>query len=218
MPGVLVIPTGLCNLASVAAAIARCGAEAQVSDQPADIDMARLVVLPGVGSFGAAIAQLRRSGADDAIRRRVECDRPLLAICAGAQVLCSESEEGPGVEGLGIVQGSVRRLGGQVPVRLPQMMWNRVIPDAACRMVDGGDAYFANSYALMQTPIIGGEPCATAWSVYGGRFVAAFERSALVACQCHPELSGAWGRRLFARFIAQRSDLPIAVPAGEAPA
>jgi len=199
---ILVIPTGTCNLASVCAAIARSGCSVVLSDRSAEIRTARIVVLPGVGSFRAAMDRLRACGAADAVVRRAEDDRPMLAICVGAQVLAEESEESPGVRGLEIVSGSVRRLGGGMSVRLPQMTWNQTRPDDRCRMLEAGDAYFANSYALHDSPVSGAQPCAVAWSEYGGRFVAGFERGTLLACQCHPELSGAWGRRLFARFIA----------------
>ena len=97
---VVVVPTGTANLASVRAALARLGARARVAEHAAMIADAERVVLPGVGSFGAAMAGLREAGLDRAIAERVQAGRSTLAMCVGLQVLFETSDESPAAEGM----------------------------------------------------------------------------------------------------------------------
>jgi imidazole glycerol phosphate synthase glutamine amidotransferase subunit len=201
---VLVVRTGVANLASVLAGLRRAGAEPRVSDDAAAVRAARAVVLPGVGAFAAGVAGLAERGLDVAIAERVREGRALLSVCLGLQLLLEGSEEGPGVAGLSVVPGVARRFheaqGVRVPrggLRVPQLGWNRVVPDAGCALLREGYAYFANSYRLVEPPP--GFSCATAH--HGGPFVAAFERGAVLACQFHPELSGRWGIDLLRRWL-----------------
>jgi imidazole glycerol-phosphate synthase subunit HisH len=152
------------------------------------------VVVPGVGSFGAAIAGLREAGLDAAIAARVSAGRPTLAMCVGLQVLFEASDESPDATGLAALPGRVGRFAGSV--RVPQFGWNRVVPEPGCRFVQPGYAYFANSYRVLEAP-----GCAVATAEHGGRFVAALERGGVLACQFHPELSGAYGHELIGRWL-----------------
>ena len=198
MSDVVIVPTGTANLASVAAGLQRAGAASRVSRDPDEVAAATRVVLPGVGAFGAAMAELKAAGLTETLRERVAAGRPTLAICVGLQVLCTASEESPGIEGLGCVPGEVQRFssnGGRL--RVPQLGWNRV-EAGATSLVEPGYAYFANSYRVTAPPP--GWQAATA--DYGGPFVAALERGAVLACQFHPELSGAWGLGLLRRWLA----------------
>jgi imidazole glycerol phosphate synthase glutamine amidotransferase subunit len=192
---VSIIRTGSANLASVMAAVRRLGYEPLLTNDPGRVDRDRLVVLPGVGAFGAAMDELRRRGLDDALRRRVESERPLLAICLGLQLLASASQESPGVAGLGIIDATVARF--RSAPRVPQMGWNRIEPTPGARLLSADHVYFANSYRLADIP--------TGWqgavSRYGETFVAALERGPLLACQFHPELSGDAGHRLVSRWL-----------------
>ena len=195
-PSVVVIRTGTANTASVLAGLSRAGAEPRLTSRAADIRDAGHVVLPGVGAFAAAMEALTTDDdLADAIRARVEDGRPTLCVCVGLQLLCESSEESPGVTGLGVVAGTARRFSGGV--RVPQLGWNEVVPGEGCRLLTAGHAYFANSYRLVAAP--------AGWSAamtdHGGPFVAAFERGAVVACQFHPELSGAWGLELLRRWL-----------------
>ncbi|MDX2130515.1 MAG: imidazole glycerol phosphate synthase subunit HisH [Planctomycetota bacterium] len=192
---VTIISTGVANTASVAAAFRRCGALVDITDDPARVHDAARVVLPGVGSFGAGMAGLRARGLAGVIERRVRAERPLLAICLGLQMLCVSSEESPGERGLGLIDAPVRRF--PEGVRCPQFGWNDVVADGACRLVRAGCAYYANSYRIAQPP--GGWAVAT--TDHGGPFTAAVERGGVLGCQFHPELSGAWGRELLARWL-----------------
>jgi imidazole glycerol-phosphate synthase subunit HisH len=191
---VVVVPTGTANLASVRAALARLGARSRLAEDAAMIEDATHVVLPGVGSFGAAMAGLREARLDAAIAARVRSGRPTLAMCVGLQVLFEASDENPDASGLAAIPGRVGRFADSV--RVPQFGWNRVVPEPGCRLVQPGYAYFANSYRVLDAP---GCPIATA--EHGGRFVAALERGGVLACQFHPELSGAYGHALIGRWL-----------------
>lgn len=197
-PEVVVVQTGLANTASVRCAFERLGARVRVSRFSNEIERADWLVLPGVGSFGAGMAVLREHGLVDVIRERFKADRPTLAICLGLQLLASESEESHGVQGLGVVEDRVKWLGAR-GVRVPQFGWNRVEAPATSRYITSGSAYFANSYGYFTPP----PGWAAAMGNYGGPFVAAMERGASLACQFHPELSGAYGQDLLSRWLAQ---------------
>ena len=204
---VAVAATGVANLASVLAALRRAGAAAEAVAAPRALAEAELALLPGVGAFGAAAAALRARGLDEAFLERWREGRPSLGICLGMQLFFEGSEESPGAAGLGILPGKARRFGPGLP--LPQLGWNRLAAGPAgsreAALLEPGWAYFANSYLIGEAP---------AGSIayrasYGEDFVAALEagplsdgRPALLLCQCHPELSGAWGAALLSRWLA----------------
>ena len=173
---VVVIDTGTANLASILRSLKRCGLRPVVSRRVSAIERADALVLPGVGSFGAGMETLRSSGLVDPIRRRILEGAPTLGICLGLQILARESEESPGVEGLGVVDARVRRL---PPGRIrPHLGWNRVAADGRGSVIESdGAAYFANGFALLEAPADWG----VAWTRDGGRFVAAIERENVVA-------------------------------------
>lgn len=161
------------NIRSVEIALRRLGAE--LVD---DVATADLAVLPGVGSAGSAMAELRRQGLDEALRQRIADERPVLGICLGLQLALEHSEEDGGVDGLGILPGrSVRLTEG----RVPRIGWAAVEADG----VDGTAYYFAHSYAA-ETEL------ATAWSE---GIVAEVRSGSFLGVQFHPEKSGAAGAR-----------------------
>jgi imidazole glycerol phosphate synthase glutamine amidotransferase subunit len=194
---VIVVRTGVANTASITAALERAGAAPRLSRDAREVVDAEMVVLPGVGAFGAAMNEIRRTGLDCAIIERVALDRPLLAICLGLQVLCASSEESPGTRGLGIIPAGATRLQPGPGVRVPHLGWNSVKPGPGFTLARAGMAYFANSYKLDQVPK-GWTECT---SDYGRVFIAALQRGSLLACQFHPELSGAWGAALIRRWV-----------------
>jgi imidazole glycerol phosphate synthase glutamine amidotransferase subunit len=191
---VVVLPTGTANLASVLAALARLGAPTRIATEPAMVHDAERLVLPGVGTFGATMAGLREAGLDSAIAESARSGAALFAMCVGLQVLFEESDESPGSTGLSALSGKVG--GFPETVRVPQFGWNRIEPEPGCRYLEAGYAYFANSFRVLAAP-----GCKVAWAEHGDRFVAALERGPLVACQFHPELSGAFGHDLMARWL-----------------
>lgn len=195
MNALTVVPTGVANLASVEAAFARLGVTLQVANDGDDVHAAAAVLLPGVGHFGAAAKTLAERGLGDALRARLASGRATLGICLGMQLCCVGSDEAPGVPGLGVVAGQVTRF--PAGLRVPQMGWNHVVAPPAAEPLASGHAYFANSYRLAQAPA--GWQVATA--EHGGAFVAALARDAVLLCQFHPELSGAYGAQLLARWL-----------------
>ncbi len=186
MTGVTIIDTGIANTASVTAAFERLGCTVSLTHDARRVAESPLVVLPGVGSFGAGMRVLRANALDQVIIDRVSDDRPLLGICLGLQLLCDASEESPGIEGLGVINAMVTRFPSAV--RTPQHGWNRV---------GDGYAYYSNTYRIETIP--------RGWegqtSTHGSPFVAYLRRGTTLACQFHPELSGAWGANLLRSWI-----------------
>ena len=191
---VTIIQTGVANTASLIAALSRLGLESRVTGDPTEISEAELLVLPGVGAFGAGVETFDAQGIRETLVQRVGSDRPLLAVCLGMQMLAESSEEASGVKGLSVIPGSVRRFPTEVIV--PQMGWNEVEAPSGARFLESGCVYFANSYRLTEHP----DGWRVATSNYAGPFIAAMERGATLACQFHPELSGQCGLGLLARW------------------
>ena len=198
MSDVVIVDSGVANLASIAGAFRRLNASVVVTADPAIARDATRIVLPGVGAFGAGMTALRSRGLDTVIRDLALRGTPLLGICLGMQMLCEASEETPGVAGLSVVAGTCGRLPPHV--RIPHLGWNRVSVEPGARFVASGVAAFANSYALRESPA-GWTP---AWATHGVPFVAALERGPILACQFHPELSGAYGAALLERWLTGR--------------
>jgi imidazole glycerol-phosphate synthase subunit HisF len=211
MADVVVVDSGVANLASIASGFRRLGASVAVADDADAVGRAARVVLPGVGAFGAGLGALRARGLDRAITDAVARGTPLLGVCLGMQLLCDASEEAPGVGGLGLLTGTCRRLSGAV--RVPHLGWNAVTPEPGARFIAAGVAAFANSYALSEAPP-GWSP---AWTTHGTRFVAALERGPVLVCQFHPELSGAYGAALLERWLAGDRAAPSAPAAAALP-
>jgi len=200
---VVIVETGIANVASVAAAFERLGCRSDVTAERDRVEGAELLVLPGVGAFGAGMSRLRGAGLVGPLVERVEGNRPTLCVCLGMQLLCARSEESPGVEGLGVIDAEV--LAFPEGVRRPQFGWNLVRPGGEApdgtgeprALVERGYAYFANSFRVREAP---GE-WRPAYAEHGGPFVAAVERGRVLTCQFHPELSGAWGMALLGRWL-----------------
>jgi glutamine amidotransferase len=197
---IAVLDYGIGNLRSAEKALQHLGAVAELTSDPAVVERAAGVVLPGVGAFGACMRALRASGLEPAARAAVASGRPFLGICVGMQMLFDGSEEAPDEPGLGLLAGQVRRLSAGVV--LPHMGWNTVAVTPGSRLMAGlGEApwlYFVHSYAPVPT-----DPAVVvATAEHGGRVVAALERVPLWATQFHPEKSGAAGLALLANFVA----------------
>jgi imidazole glycerol phosphate synthase glutamine amidotransferase subunit len=164
------------NIRSVEIALRRLGAEIVE-----DVAGADLAVLPGVGSARSAMEELRAQGLDEALRRRIADERPVLGICLGLQLAVDWSEEDGGVDGLGLLPGKAVRLHEE---RVPRIGWAEV---------DGTAYYFAHSYAVET-------PAATAWSE---GLVAEARSGSFLGVQFHPEKSGAAGARYLDRVLTE---------------
>jgi len=195
---VVIVDSGVANLASISGAFRRLNASVVVTADPAILRDAARIVLPGVGAFGAGVAALRAGGLYTVIPDVAARGTPLLGVCLGMQMLCEASEETPGVAGLGVVAGTCCRLPPHV--RIPHLGWNSVSAEPGARFVASGVAAFANSYALLESP----DGWTPAWTTHGVSFVAALERGPILACQFHPELSGAYGAALLERWLTGR--------------
>lgn len=192
---VAVADYGAGNLRSLCAALARAGAEPQVTTDADVVREAPLAVVAGVGHVGAAAAGLARTGVAEAIRDRVRAGRPVLGICVGMQLLFEESDEGG--TGLGVLAGPVKRLRA---ARVPHMGWNTLATRPGCAVLgglDGADVYFAHSYAAIPVD----DAVVAAEVDHGGTVVAAVETDAVAGVQFHPERSGAAGARCLANAL-----------------
>jgi glutamine amidotransferase len=196
----VLVDSPVANVASIHRALAAVGAEPLLSADPAAVASAAKVVLPGVGSFAAAMRWLQVTGVGDALREAVRNGTPLLGICVGHQVLFDDSDEdaepGTTIAGLGLIRGSVRRFDGDLPV--PQIGWNAVDPDSS-PLFDGiavGAAfYFVNSYRA------GVVEATVATAEYSGPFTAAVQQGNVYGVQFHPEKSSAAGLRVLRNFV-----------------
>lgn len=198
---IAVVDYGIGNLRSAEKALQHLGGDARLSSDAREIERAEMVVLPGVGAFGACMTALRSCGLDVVTKEAATDGRPFLAVCVGMQMLFDASDESPGVSGLGIIEGKVTRLPSSV--RLPQMGWNTldITPGSTlcAGLSDQAWLYFVHSFAP--------EPADTnvvaAWCEYGRRFAAAIESGPVWATQFHPEKSSDAGLALLRNFLAQ---------------
>lgn len=194
MKRVQIINTSVANIRSLQAAFDRLHTPWQLTERAEQIVSATHVVLPGVGSFAAAADALDRLEIRQAIIDRIELGRPLLCICLGMQLLGESSEESPNARGLAVLPHQIRRF--STAVKVPQLGWNDV-RTAAAGPFKTGAAYFANSFRLLEPP--------TGWGYsetdYDGPFISSIWRDRTLACQFHPELSGAWGQQLLQNWL-----------------
>ena len=192
---ITLIDSPFANIANIARALLATGATLDVTRDASAIARASKVVLPGVGSFAAAMAWLRETRIDDALQNAVANGASLLGICVGHQLLFDTSDEMGHTRGLGFVRGEVRRFEGALPV--PQIGWNRV--SARGPLFDGVESeafYFVNSYAAR------GVESEIASADYNGSFTAAVQEGRVFGVQFHPEKSSTAGLRVLGNFIA----------------
>jgi len=194
---------GAGNVQSVCNAIRALGFDVVTVQTPADILAAKRLLFPGVGAFGSCVAALKSLGYFEPLRQYLMDDRPFFGICLGMQTLFEASEESVGVQGLGILPGTVARFPPEIGLAVPHIGWSGVAPmlkdpwplaEAPPRF------YFVHSYRVPM-PAGGHAPWALACSEYGERFVCAVRRGNCVATQFHPEKSGAAGLKLLETWL-----------------
>lgn len=201
---VALIDYGAGNLRSVANALRELGLEPVIAAAPEALTGCTHLILPGVGSFGDCMAQLENRGLVPVIRDWVAAGKPYLGICLGYQLLFDSSEESPGVRGLGIVPGIVRRFKEAPGLKIPHMGWNSVVPrkpETGNWAGLGPEPYFYYVHSYFPVPDDGAVIAAE--TTYGeDTFAAAIELPNLFACQFHPEKSQDAGLRLIRNFLA----------------
>jgi len=199
-PPVALVDYGVGNLHSAAKALGRAGAAVRMVRRVADADGAAGLVVPGVGAYGACLEGLGRAGGVAAVRGWLATGRPLLGVCVGMQLLFEASEEGPVSGGVGVLPGTIARLGAGAAVKVPHIGWNEVAVRPGSRLLAGFAGgtrfYFVHSYAPPAGPGFTAATCD-----YGGEWAAAVESGNLFGTQFHPEKSGAAGLALLANFV-----------------
>ena len=201
---VAVIDYGMGNLRSVQKAWQAAGADSRIISSPAQMRDGDVLVFPGQGCIVDTMKLLKSTGFDSAMRDWIAADKPFFGICLGLQALFEYSEEGGGVECLGIFKGTVARLRPPREFKVPHMGWNNVDfvrgkNDALLRGINSGDQfYFVHSYCVdcRESDII------LATTEYGGTtFTSAISKGRLAATQFHPEKSQIKGLTLYNNFL-----------------
>jgi glutamine amidotransferase len=196
---IAIVDYGMGNLRSVTNAFKRLGADVVITQEKEIIRGSTAVVLPGVGAFGKCVENLKRLELFDFIKEIIIGGKIYLGICLGMQILFEESEEAPGVEGMGIISGAVPRFTGSVKV--PHMGWNSIEIIKENPIFDGiqegAHFYFVHSFYCQ--PDEDGVTATT--TAYGIRFASSVQKGNVFACQFHPEKSQRVGLRLLQNFI-----------------
>lgn len=206
-----IVDYGMGNLHSVAKAFAAQGARVTVSDDAGRLKRSRLLVLPGVGSFGAAARILAKKKLIRFLREWVNSARPYMGICLGFQLLFERSEEDPGVPGLGIFKGNVVRFSKSARrrkrIKIPHMGWNQLNGRSAAsrnyfkELAHSDYFYFVHEFY----PVPADAALVGSTTEYGDVFCSSVAKGSLFASQFHPEKSGAVGLKLIANVLKAAS-------------
>ena len=205
-PTLGLIDYGAGNLLSVHNALRSFGVEPKLVREPDDLTGIEKIILPGVGSFGDCVANLRTQRLWEPLREWVHADRPYFGICLGYQILFQTSEESPGLQGLGRFPGHVKRFASKTGLKVPHLGWNTVrIARPGLRLWEGLPAdpyfYFVHSFH----PVPEDESIVAGWTDYDGPFACAIEAGAIQGVQFHPERSQEYGLRVLRGFAAPAS-------------
>lgn len=196
---IAIIDYGAGNIRSIEKALEHVGGIVQVTDEPDVVNKAQAIVLPGVGSGGAAMSRMTQCGLDDAIHMATQQGKPFLGICLGMQLLADHHAEGE-VDGLSLFHGEVRRI--PIGPKIPHMGWNQVKPQHTALAIFEDippDAYFyfAHSYYVEPQDSQG----VAAVTDYGSSFCSVIVTERVWGTQFHPEKSGSVGLQLLSNFL-----------------
>lgn len=204
MKKVVIIDYGMCNIDSVARAIEECGGTPLISDKKSDLELATHIILPGVGAFPDAMSEILQRSLDKSLKEQVLKKKiPFLGICLGMQLMATKGWEVEETEGLGLIEGEVKRF---VPdssdIRTPHMGWNEVNYIQKSPLFQGipsgKDFYFVHSYHFCCK----NEEDITASTPYCGGFVSAISRGNIYGTQFHPEKSQKLGFKVLKNFLS----------------
>ena len=189
------------NIKSVEKALQKLGQETVITRDAAVILNADKVILPGVGAFGDAMANLKKYHLDQVIYQVVEKGIPFLGICLGLQLLFEKSDESKGVKGLGILEGEVCKIPESEGLKIPHMGWNSLHLQNEGRLFQGlqenSYVYFVHSYYLKAKD----ENIVKATTEYSTTIHASVEKGNVFACQFHPEKSSDVGLKILKNFV-----------------
>ena len=189
------------NIKSVEKAIQFLGKDAIITRNPEEILSATHVILPGVGAFGDAMEKLHKYGLVSVIHEVVKRNIPFIGICLGLQLLFERSEETPGVEGLSILKGEIKRIPDKEELKIPHIGWNSLKYPNKGRLYEGipedSYVYFVHSYYLDAED----KDIVVAATEYGTEIHASVEKDNVFACQFHPEKSSSVGLKILENFL-----------------
>ncbi len=198
---IAIIDYGVGNLFSLKSSFAAIGQEAVVTSDPAVIEAADRVILPGVGAFGDAAQKLRQSGMSQVVKDQAAKGKPIMGICLGMQLLFDKSCEYGEHEGLGLIHGNIRPISEIIKrgLKIPHIGWNALImkkQSALFKYLSEGDCvYFVHSYYAADC-----EENTTATAEYSAELTASVENGNVYGCQFHPEKSGEVGLNILRAF------------------
>lgn len=187
------------NLKSVEKALGFLGEESVITRDRHEVAKADKVILPGVGSFGAAMEQLKKYEIDKMLAEVAAEEKPLLGICLGLQLLFDGSEESAGVEGLHLLRGNILRIPDKDGLKIPHIGWNSLTLENNGRLFEGLSnpyVYFVHSYYLRAED----ETIVKASTEYSTNIHASVEQGNIFACQFHPEKSSTVGLKILSNF------------------
>lgn len=192
------------NLRSVEKAFQAIGEECVITRKRSEIQKAERVILPGVGSFGVAMEQLKKYELDKVIREVTESGKPFLGICLGLQLLFEGSDESEGVEGLHLLDGKILRIPDKEGLKIPHIGWNSLELKNQGRLFENLPVtedkmpyvYFVHSYYLKAED----EAIVKATTDYSVEIHASVEKNNIFACQFHPEKSSTVGLQILKNF------------------
>lgn len=189
------------NIKSVEKALQKLGQDVVITRDAEEILRADKVILPGVGAFGDAMANLKKYQLDDVIRQVVEKGTPFLGICLGLQLLFERSDESREVDGLGILKGEICKIPENGELKIPHMGWNSLHLQNEGRLFQGLEedayVYFVHSYYLKAEE----EEIVKATTNYSVEIHASVEKGNVFACQFHPEKSSDVGLQILKNFV-----------------
>lgn len=199
---IAIIDYGAGNLQSVKKAFDFIGAESVITDNPEIINACDRILLPGVGSFGDAMDSMAKSGLVDTVKQNALSGKPFLGICLGLQLLFEESEESPGVKGLGIFKGKIKKFSSDMGLKIPHIGWNSLEikqKDGIFKNIpENSYVYFVHSYYLHAED----ENDIATITNYGIDFHSAVGKNNIFATQFHPEKSGDVGLQILRNFAS----------------
>ncbi|MCA1963614.1 MAG: imidazole glycerol phosphate synthase subunit HisH [Prosthecobacter sp.] len=197
-----VLDYGAGNLRSVLNAFSTIGHAAKLVTEPSHFDSIDLLVFPGQGAFGDSVRILKETSLWDPLRAWLRAEKPYLGICLGYQLLFESSEECPGIEGLSIAPGHVRKFRAEHGLKIPHMGWNQVswVKEKSAwwqGLPNPGHLYFVHSYY----PEVADVSLALCRTDYGTPFISGIAKERLIAVQFHPEKSQEVGLKLLKNSV-----------------